>query len=232
MIPLGQPPQPFLTFLLSGLADAGLTQVCLILSPSQEEVRGFLAGTRLSRMAVRIAFQDQPKGTAHAVLQAEEFAGSDSVVVINGDNLYPSSALSRLRQAPRAGLLGFRKSTLIRESNFPPERINAFALIEVKDGALTRIVEKPTPPEAARFGSDPLVSMNAWLLPPTIFRAARSVAPSPRGELELQSAVTGAIAERGERFEVVESREGVLDLSNRSDIPAVEAKLSGVTVRL
>jgi dTDP-glucose pyrophosphorylase len=152
-------------------------------------------------------------------------------VVVNGDNLYPSEALSRLRQLPKAGLLGFHQSTLVREGNIPPGRINAYALIEARDGRLTRIVEKPTPAEAARFGADPLVSMNAWLLPPGIFPASRSIAPSSRGELELQSAV-GYLVERGERFQVVATDEGVLDLSNPDDIPAVEARLAGVEVRL
>jgi glucose-1-phosphate thymidylyltransferase len=232
MIPLGQPPRPFLSFLLSGLADAGFTQVCLVLSPSQEEVSGFLHSAGLSRLGVSVVLQDRPLGTAHAVLQAEEFAGPDSVVVINGDNLYPARGLSELRRLPRAGLLGFHKSTLIREGNIPPQRINAFALIEVNGQTLSRIVEKPDAAEAARFGPDPLVSMNAWLLPPSIFPASRSIAPSARGELELQSAVTHAMHHLGERFEVVESEEGVLDLSNPSDIPAVDARLAGVKVQL
>ena len=232
MIPLGQPPVPFLSYLLSGLADAGFEEVCLVLSPSQNEIREFLRHTRPSRVSVHTAVEEKPLGTAHAVLQAESFAGPDSFVVINGDNLYPSRALSRLRELSKAGLLGFHKSTLIREGNIPPERINAFALIEVGDGALTRIVEKPDSVEAARFGADPLVSMNAWLLPPSIFPAARSISPSPRGELELQSAVSHAMSHLGERFEVVETVDGVLDLSNPSDIPAVEAILAGVEVRL
>jgi glucose-1-phosphate thymidylyltransferase len=231
MIPLGQPARPFLAYLLSGLADAGFSQVCLVLSPSQEEIPGFLRETRFSRIEVHTAVQDQPLGTAHAVLQTEGFAGSESIVVINGDNLYPSDALAELRRLPRAGLLGFSRSTLIREGNIPPERINAFALIDVQNGVLTRIVEKPTPTEAARFGSDPLVSMNAWLLPPGIFEAARATAPSARGELELQSAVSHAIGQ-GERFVVVPSNQGVLDLSNPSDIPAVETRLAGREVRL
>jgi glucose-1-phosphate thymidylyltransferase len=232
MIPLGQPPVPFLSYLLSGLADAGFEKVCLVLSPTQDEIGEFLRHIESGRLAVHTALQEKPLGTAHAVLQAEPFTESDSFVVINGDNLYPSRALARLRQLPKAGLLGFRKSMLIREGNIPPERINAFALIEVVDGALTRIVEKPDSVEAVRFGADPLVSMNAWLLPPSIFQAARSIAPSPRGELELQSAVSYAMSQFEERFEVLETAEGVLDLSNPSDIPAVEARLAGVEVRL
>jgi glucose-1-phosphate thymidylyltransferase len=232
MIPLGQPPVPFLGYLLSGLADAGFREVCLVVSPSQEEIGEFLRQAKPSRISVHLALQERPLGTAHAVLQAEQFAGAASFVVINGDNLYPSNALFELRQLPRAGLLGFHQSTLIGNGNIPPDRINAFALIEVRDGALVRIVEKPAPAEAARFGADPLVSMNAWLLPPSIFDASRGIVPSARGELELQSAVSYAIDRLGERFAVVPSNQGVLDLSNPADIPAVEKELASIEVRL
>ena len=109
----------------------------------------------------------------------------------------------------------------------------AYALIAVDpSGHLTRIVEKPTPAEAGTFGPDPLVSMNAWLLPPTIYDACRLVVLSPRGELELQDAVGIAMDRMGERFRVVESTDPVLDLSTRVDIPLVAARLAGVEVRL
>jgi glucose-1-phosphate thymidylyltransferase len=109
----------------------------------------------------------------------------------------------------------------------------AFALIEAgPGGVLTRIVEKPTSVEADSFGPDPLVSMNAWLLPPSIYDACRAVRPSPRGELELQDAVRIAVERMGEHFRIVESSEPVLDLSSRADIPLAAARLAGIEVRL
>lgn len=56
--------------------------------------------------------------------------------------------------------------------------------------------------------------------------------PVPRGKYELADAVQHAIDVLGERFEVVPAREGVLDLSMRSDIPSVARRLSGFEVRL
>ncbi len=233
MIPLGPGAQPFLVYLLSRLADAGLIRICLVLSPAQREVLEFIRHMAPSRIALDHVVQDQPLGTAHAVLAAEGFAGTDPVVVVNGDNLYPEAALRALRTTPSAGLLGFRKSTLIREGNIPAERINAFALIAADaSGRLLRILEKPTPADAAGFPADPLVSMNAWLLPPSIFRACRAIPPSNRGELELQDAVRFAIQRLGEQFTVIETGGAVLDLSGPSDIPEVEARLQGMRIGL
>jgi glucose-1-phosphate thymidylyltransferase len=232
MIPLGKEPgHPFLAYILSGLADAGFRSVCLVISPGQTEVVDFLSSARPRRVKLESVVQERPLGTAHAVLATEAFAESDSVVMVNGDNLYPSAGLAALRGLPRAGLLGFRKSSLIREG-IPAEKIRVFALIDSdRTGALTRIAEKPEPAEAAAFGDDPLVSMNAWLLPPTIFAACRAIGPSARGELELQDAVRYSM-QQGERFVVAESEEPVLDLSSPLDIPGVDARLRGIEVRL
>ncbi len=231
MIPIGR---PFLDYVLSGLADAGIRSVCLVIGPEHDAVRSrYSVDHPPSRLAVRFAIQPEPRGTADAVLAAEDFAAREPVLTLNADNLYPREALEALRALPRAGLAGFRRSGLLRDGNIPAERIRAFALIDRSpEGILTRIVEKPDAEQARSFGGDPLVSMNAWLLPPTIYDACRRVSPSPRGELELQDAVRIATEEMGERFRIVEFNTGVLDLSSRADIPAVAARLDGTEVRL
>jgi len=238
MIPIGS--RPFLDYVLSGLADSGIRRVCLVVGPENREIRDYYSGSgrpdhpdrRPVRLALEFVEQVEPRGTADAVLAAEGFAAGDPVLCLNADNLYPRSALEALCGLPRAGLAGFRRSALLRESNFPPDRVGAFALIEVdSEGELVRILEKPDPAQAAGFGEDPLVSMNAWLLPPTMYPACRAVVPSPRGELELQDAIRVAIDRWGERFLVIESHQGVLDLSQAEDIPAVEARLRHVKVR-
>ena len=238
MIPVGR---PFLDYVLNGLADAGLDAVCLVIGPEHTAIREYYAGAaRPSRLSVAFAVQARPLGTADAVLAAEVFAAGESVLMLNSDNLYPTAALRDLASlrpsvsaSHAAGLIGFRQTSLLAGGNIPPERIRTFALISVRpDGTLDRIVEKPDGPESRSFGTNPLVSMNAWLLPPTIYAACRDIAPSPRGELELQDAVRYAMALLRERFRVIESEEPVLDLSSREDVPAVASRLLGVEVRL
>jgi glucose-1-phosphate thymidylyltransferase len=72
--------------------------------------------------------------------------------------------------------------------------------------------------------------MNCWRFSPAIFDAARRIERSARGEFELADAVLYAIA-RGERFQVVPVRAGVLDLSVRGDISSVGRRLRTVEVR-
>ena len=220
MIPVGR---PFLDYVLSGLADAGYTRVCLVIGPAHGAVREYYTGAgRPARVALEFAVQPRPLGTADAVLAAEPFAAGDRFLAVNADNLYPLPALEALRQLHGPGLAGFRRSGLLRGGLIAAERILAFALIEADpDGFLSRIVEKPDPAAAASFGPDPLVSMNAWVLPPSIFASTRAITPSVRGELELQDAVRHNINELGERYRVLPFDEPVVDLSSRSDIPVV-----------
>jgi glucose-1-phosphate thymidylyltransferase len=227
MIPIGR---PFLDYALSALADAGCTDVCLVIGPEHTAVREYYTGPgRPRRVRVAFAEQAEPRGTADALLAAEAFAAGDRVLMVNSDNYYPPEALAALGGVPGSGLLGFERDALVRESNIEPERVRKYALLDVRgDGTLARIVEKPDEATARAFGERALVSMNAWVFTPLIFDACRRVAPSARGELELQDAVRIAIEQLNERFTVVRVAAGVLDLSSRSDIATVRERLAGV----
>jgi dTDP-glucose pyrophosphorylase len=223
---------PFLSHILSALADGGVREVCLVVGPGDDPVRGHYDRLPTTRLRIDFAVQDTPTGSAHAVLAAESFAGADPVLVVNGDNLYPTGVVASLVALEGDGLVGFSAAALSRKANIPPERIAAFALLETgPDGCLRRIVEKPSPEEAAPFGPDPLVSMTCWRFTPPIFDACRRVAPSPRGEFELPDAVRLRV-EEGTCLQVTPSEAGVLDLTRRSDIPQVEEWLRGREVRL
>ncbi len=229
MIPIGR---PFLDFALSALADAGCTDVCVVVAPGPNEIRDHYTRTPPERVRVSFSIQEEPRGTADALLAAEAFAAGDRVLMVNSDNYYPPAALAALCAAPGSAVLGFERDALIRESNIEEARVLRYALLaQNADGSLARIVEKPDEATARAFGDDALVSMNAWLFTPVIFDACRRVTPSPRGELELQDAVRIAIEEMGERIDVVRVAAGVLDLSSRGDIASVRERLAGVEAR-
>jgi glucose-1-phosphate thymidylyltransferase len=231
MIPVGR---PFLDHVLNQLADAGFRDVCLVIGPEHGVVREYYGGTvRPERLRVEFAVQEEPRGTADAVLAAEGWAGGEPFAVMNSDNLYPAAALRALREAGAPSLVGFRRDALVSGGNIPPERIARFALLDVdEDGILRRIVEKPRPEDAAAAGEAALVSMNCWLFDAEIFAACRAVPLSARGELELPHAVQWAIDHSGARFRVVPSAAPVLDLSGRDDVAEVAARLAGSEVRL
>jgi len=226
----GSVSRPFLDYILSALADAGYTDVCFVVAPDHEAMaRHYTGAGRPRRLRIAFAVQEEPIGTANAVAAAEAWTGDDPFLVINGDNYYGVRTLASLVGRAGAATALYRTATLLALSNIPADRIRAFALGVVEDGRLARIVEKPTPEQAAALGDTAFVSMTCWRMPPAIHAACRQVTRSVRGEYELVDAVDALIAD-GVRFEVVVADDGVLDLSRRGDVAAVEHALAGVTV--
>ena len=231
MVPLGD--RPFLDYILSSLADAGCARICLVIGPEHGAIRErYTKEAQPRRFAIDFAIQEKPLGTGNAVLAASAFVGEDEFLMTNSDNYYPVDVLRTLVRLGRPGTVLFGPDTLAAKSNIEPARILAFALGKVGvDGCLDALVEKPDADEVAAMGKDRLVSMNCWRFPSAIMAACAELKPSKRGELELTDAIVKTIA-NGVRYKVGTSRDGVLDLSKRGDIPALRGRLTGVTVAL
>ena len=225
--------RPFLDYILSALADAGCTDICLVIGPEHDVIRDrYTKVVPPRRFRIAFAIQEKPRGTGDALLAAESFAKGDEFLMTNSDNYYPVDVLRALVDMGRPGTVFFTPEGLAGRSNIEPARILAFALGKVgADGCLDALIEKPDAAALAGLGSERRVSMNCWRFPPSIFEACRRLTPSARGELELTDAINRTIAS-GVRFRVESSDDGVLDLSRRGDIPAVKERLRGVAVRL
>ncbi len=151
MIPIGR---PFLDYVLSALADAGISDVCLVIGPEHDAIRRYYAEeVRPVRVAVHFAVQQEPRGTADAVLSAREFAGDEPFLVLNADNYYPVAAYRALANVGAPSLPGFDRAALVRLGNVDAERIRKYALLRVgDDGVLQDIVEKPDEATFAAMG--------------------------------------------------------------------------------
>ena len=231
MIPVGTG-RPFIDYSLSALADAGITDACLVIGPEHTAVREYYGRTaRPERLRIHFAVQAEPIGTANAVLAAAEFIAGEPFLVLNSDNYYPASVLAELRRQPAPALPAFEPRALSEEGNIPPERIAKYALLEIApDGRLQHIWEKPDAATIARLGAGALVSMNVWLLSPRILQACREVPLSARGEYELPVAMELAVAQ-GVRVQTFPVRAAVLDLSQRADIDTIRTYLEGLEAR-
>lgn len=226
MIPIER---PFLDYVLGELANAGYSDVCLIIGPEHTIIRDYY--TKESpprRIRIHFAIQEKPLGTADAVLAAKDFTGDDHFLVINSDNYYPYEALRDLRQLDGSGVALFERESLVAGSNVPEERILKFAVARIDEqGYLSRLYEKPSEDTVRALGNPLYVSMNSWVFSPKIYSACREISPSVRGELELSDAIQFAINNLKENFKVLTFSAPVLDMSSRSDVAAVSEKLRG-----
>lgn len=225
--------RPFLDFAISALADAGISNVCVVLGPAHRaSMARYPAALRPRRIALSFVVQPQPLGAANALLAASEFIGDDNCIVVNADNYYPPRVLASLVAAKPPALPAFDRAALLGGGQLTPERLASYALLDISGGGTLRdIVEKPDPAAMDAMKNAP-VSMNCWHFTADILGACRRMPASRRGEFELPLAVHYAIHQMGLRFSTFPVAAEVLDLTRRSDIAFVEQRLRGVRVEL
>ena len=226
MIPIKR---PFLDYVLSALADAGITDVLLVIGPSHDAVRQyFTVEAPPHRVRLRFVVQPAPIGTANAVTVAADALGDAPFLVLNADNYYPVDAIRALAADESAGVVAFDRDALVRDGNIDAERVRAFAVLDVgEDGRLHGIIEKPGDAFDLTSASAQWVGMNLWAVTPAIVDACRRVPMSARAEFELPEAVGLALRE-GVPVRAVQHSAPVLDLSRRTDIARVVERLSSV----
>lgn len=229
MIPIKR---PFLEYLISALADAGLDEVVLVIGPEHDAVRRhFVQDAPPQRVRIRFAVQQEPIGTANAVTSAADVIGDEPFLVLNADNYYPVEAYRLLAAEASAGTVAFDRDALVREGNVDPERVRSFAVLSVgDDGMLEGIVEKPGDSLDLTSNAARWVGMNLWAMTPAVVSACRRVPKSARGEYELPEAVAMALRE-GVPVRAIRLAAPVLDLSRRADIAAVAERLGDLEPR-
>ncbi|HRN54406.1 MAG TPA: sugar phosphate nucleotidyltransferase, partial [Gemmatimonadaceae bacterium] len=225
LVPLGG--RPLLDYLLHELAEGGVRDVVLVVEPGESPLRQrYEFDAPPERLRLRFAVQDEPRGTAHALLAARDAvraplgaapdaAGHRHFLMCNADNLYAAAAIAELIDARGPGLIAYDGEALVREGGIDAARVARFALLDIDaDDRLRDIVEKPAADHPLLQRRPQWVSMNLWRFRDTIFDACAEVLPSSRGELELVDAVRLAM-QRGERFDVHRRAEAVFDLTHR-----------------
>jgi glucose-1-phosphate thymidylyltransferase len=234
MIPLNG--RPFLDYVLSALADAGIREACLVVRPGPNSIREYYEELSARRITIQFAIEEEQLGTANALLAARPFVAGEPFLALNSDNYYPVEVYASLRALGEPALAAFERESLIEKGNIPRQRVRDFAILRIgADGYLERIVEKPLELGDSAIqpnGGEMFVSMNCWRFDASVFRACEQVPRSVRGEFELPVAVQFGIDAIGMRFKGVPFHAGVFDLSRRSDIPDVERRVAGIKVSL
>jgi glucose-1-phosphate thymidylyltransferase len=169
--------KPVLFYGIEAMAAAGIDEVGIIIAPETGEEIRQTAGDG-SRFGVRLTYilQDEPLGLAHAVLTAEPFLRDAPFVMYLGDNLL-QGGIDELVAAFR----DHEPDALILLTPVPdPEQ---YGVAELSDGAVVRLVEKPTQP------TTDLALVGVYMFTPIVHAAARAIEPSGRGELEITDAI-------------------------------------------
>ena len=170
--------KPMIYYPISVLMNAGIRDI-LIISTQQDTPRfqkllgdGHQFGINLS-----YEIQPSPDGLAQAFIIGEHFIGNDSAAMALGDNIFAGHGLNkRLKNAVKNSKCG-KGATVFGYYVDDPER---FGVVEFnREGKAVSIEEKPQKPKSNYCLTGLYFYDNA------VVEYAKSLRPSPRGELEI-----------------------------------------------
>nr|WP_202532411.1 glucose-1-phosphate thymidylyltransferase [Streptomyces sp. SID3212] len=176
--------KPVLFYGLEAIAEAGITEVGVIVGDTADEIREAVGDGSQFGMRITYLQQEAPLGLAHAVLIAREFLGDDDFVMYLGDN-FIVGGISGLVDGFRAD----RPDAQILLTQVPNPTSFGVAELDV-GGRVVALEEKPKQPK-----SD-LALVGVYLFTPAVHEAVRSIEPSWRGELEITHAIQWLIDQK------------------------------------
>ncbi|NEA66300.1 glucose-1-phosphate thymidylyltransferase [Streptomyces sp. SID12488] len=171
---------------LESLADAGITEVGMIVGDTAAEIEEAVGDGSKFGLKVTYIPQEKPLGLAHAVLIARDFLGDEDFVMYLGDNFIIGGISDLVAEFRR-----LRPDAQILLTQVPDPRSFGVAELDA-DGQVIGLEEKPEHPK-----SD-LALVGVYLFTPAIHDAVRAISPSGRGELEITHAIQYLIDARSD----------------------------------
>ena len=203
--------KPMIYYPLSTLMLAGIRDVLVISTPQDSPRFAQILGDGSSwGMNIAHALQPSPDGLAQAFIIGADFVGSDPSSLILGDNLFFGTGLTGQLKAASARPEG---ATVFAYGVSNP---SAFGVVAFDDqGRATSIEEKPARPKS-RYAVTGLSFDDH-----EVVDIARSLKPSPRGELEITD-LNNVYLARG-RLEVQRMQRGMAWLDTGTHDSLIEA---------
>ncbi len=165
--------KPILQFTLEELDSLGLRDVTIVIGYLGDTIKEHF-GKKFGNLTLEYVAQEEQKGTAHALLQAESSIknSNDRILCMMGDNIYPIESIKECLKYPYC--------ILAQEVENP----NEFGIVSTNNGYIKKITEKP------EKSISNLANTGLYVLPNDIFPILTTLKEGrKRNELELTDAV-------------------------------------------
>jgi len=204
--------RPILAHVLDAASDY-VDGYVLVVGYGAEMVESYF-GREFAGLPIDYVSQERQLGTAHAVACAREHV-DERFLALNGDMVFDADLVAGLASAEETAI-----------AVMPVENPSAFGVVDVGDGAVRSIVEKPADPPSN------LVNLGLYAFEPAVFEHIDGLERSERGEYEITDALT-SLVDDGERVAAVEHTGTWLDVGRPWELlNATEQLLAGIDRRL
>jgi glucose-1-phosphate thymidylyltransferase len=167
--------KPMIYYPISVLMLAGIKDILII--STAEDISGYqrlLGDGSIFGLRIEYAVQPSPDGLAQAFIIGEYFIGDSNVALVLGDNVFYGQHFSDILKTASAKTSG---ATVFGYHVKDPER---FGVVDFDtDGRVLSIEEKPDTPKSS------YAVTGLYFYDNDVVDIAKSIRPSPRGELEI-----------------------------------------------
>lgn len=172
LLPIGN--KPMVMHCVERMVQSGVTDIVIVTNPEYVGHFSMLLKSGVE-LGCKITYktQDKPDGVAGALAQAREFVGTDSCLVILGDNMFNFDLADQVKDFRSGCHLLFK---------FVPDG-HRYGIGRFKDGKLYRLDEKPKDVETA------FACIGVYIFDKDVFSIIDGITPSGRGEYEISDVI-------------------------------------------
>lgn len=172
--------KPMIYYPISVLMLAGIKDILIISTPYDlPSFKRLLGDGKSIGVNFEYAEQPSPDGLAQAFIIGEKFIGDNSVCLVLGDNIFYGSGFTSLL---KESVFNAERNDLASVFGYYVNDPERYGVAEFdKSGNCLSIEEKPKEPKSN------YAVVGLYFYPNSVIEVAKSIKPSPRGELEITS---------------------------------------------